>query len=297
MAAIADLTMTFLETALLTNPTAQFFNWTLTDFPYPLYPNGVPRASVVAAFAALTGGAPVSPTALSFTTLGSDNFSRANENPLTHGGKWAQPYGNLSSPLSTQPIQLLSNQAVATTLRESAAIYKGAALPSDQFAQIVLGTLEGSTWMGRLYLRASNDVAEPGSVIVEGGYCFQFSDSFLQVGPGNGVDGGVQPSPIVDASFQSGDVLVAIAVGSTALFYQNGKLLLNWQTGSNVAGSAGYAGFSLNPLEGALTSLTCADFICGSVSGGFNNSIYGLNTGAGARYPFVPAAQIQTVSS
>jgi IS30 family transposase len=65
---------TDLKSALLSNPNTQFFNWTLADFPYPQYPNGVPRANVLAAFKTLADAAP-STEGLSFTELGSDKFS------------------------------------------------------------------------------------------------------------------------------------------------------------------------------------------------------------------------------
>src|ERR1700678_4282259 len=104
LTSLSQMPMTFLENALLANPNTQFFSWTLADFPYPQYPNGVPRANVLAAFKTLADAAP-STTSLSFTELGSDNFQRT-ENPLSQSGQWIQAVhpidnGTVASALKT----------------------------------------------------------------------------------------------------------------------------------------------------------------------------------------------------
>ena len=47
---LTDMQDTVLMAALVTNPSAAYFPWNCSDYPYASYPNGIPRANVLAAF-------------------------------------------------------------------------------------------------------------------------------------------------------------------------------------------------------------------------------------------------------
>ena len=47
---LMDIKMDVLEQALIQNPTVGYFPWNCSDFPYLTYPQGIPRASVLATF-------------------------------------------------------------------------------------------------------------------------------------------------------------------------------------------------------------------------------------------------------
>ena len=50
MARLVDIKDTVLLNALVTNPSAAYFPWNCSDYPYATYPNGIPRANVLAAY-------------------------------------------------------------------------------------------------------------------------------------------------------------------------------------------------------------------------------------------------------
>ena len=47
---LMDIKMNVLEQALIQNPTVGYFPWNCSDFPSASYPQGIPRASVLATF-------------------------------------------------------------------------------------------------------------------------------------------------------------------------------------------------------------------------------------------------------
>jgi hypothetical protein len=47
---LADYSAAHLQNALVTNPTAQYFPWNCSDYPYATYPLGIPRANVLLAY-------------------------------------------------------------------------------------------------------------------------------------------------------------------------------------------------------------------------------------------------------
>jgi hypothetical protein len=292
MASLSQMPLTFLENALLANPNAQFFNWNLSDFPFSLFPNGVPRSNVLAQFKILADATP-SLTALSFTELATDNFQRT-ENPLSQGGNWVQTVHPINNGTPSSSLQANGSVSLCTALTGSCSSYTGLLLPPDQFAEITLGSANGSTWMVQILLQAFAKFSVPG----DPNYFVQFSNAAPNLQFSNVSTG--HSSPVVNASFQAGDRLRAAVVGATFLFYQNGHLLLSWI--DNMPGPAptsgslaapGYAGFSLNPLQGSLTDLTVSRFVCGSVNGGFNNSVFGLNgSSSGTAVTSVQAANV-----
>ena len=112
---------------------------------------------------------------LQFTTLASDTFGRANENPLSGGGKWTTPVGvfNLDGPFTFNPMQIVSDQCEGTVLTVisgaiNGALYKGVAWPENQWAQV---TLTGAEEIG-IFLRATdNGVTTSGYLLlIQGGF-------------------------------------------------------------------------------------------------------------------------------
>ena len=70
----------------------------------------------------------------SYTQLAADNFTRANENPLSGGGKWSA-----ITITGFGAVQLLSNQVVPTVVNlQDNSAYTGIAWPNDQYAEIVV---------------------------------------------------------------------------------------------------------------------------------------------------------------
>lgn len=69
--------------------------------------------------------------------LASDNFTRANANPIA--GNWTTSFGN-----GIHDVQLLSNTARGSLTGESAAYNTGASWTNDQYATVTLGTLNSS---------------------------------------------------------------------------------------------------------------------------------------------------------
>src|SRR5580704_3713929 len=104
---LAQLPLTYLENLLLENPKAQFFSLGVSDFPFSTFPQGVPRASVLAAYqtAAMQLGN------FNLVPLGSDNFQRPNQ--VLTGPTWS----------NTGP-QIISGQCwSAGTASDSSAVF------------------------------------------------------------------------------------------------------------------------------------------------------------------------------
>jgi hypothetical protein len=73
--------------------------------------------------------------AFSFTQLASDNFQRADENPLSQGGNWSAS----SFTSFFVPSQVLSNLAASTSnAHPSCSLYTGVVFPNDQYAEITV---------------------------------------------------------------------------------------------------------------------------------------------------------------
>jgi hypothetical protein len=68
--------------------------------------------------------------------LASDNFQRANENPLSDGGNWTKIPGIFESPN-----QIVSNLCEGTQTNSCGNFYSGITWPNDQYSEFTLATL------------------------------------------------------------------------------------------------------------------------------------------------------------
>src|SRR5271170_2267843 len=74
--------------------------------------------------------------AAGFTQLASDNFTRANENPLSQGGNWSLGTGGFV------PLQLLGNLVEGSALGfDCFETYTGVGFPYNNYAQITVGSI------------------------------------------------------------------------------------------------------------------------------------------------------------
>jgi hypothetical protein len=283
---LAQLPQTYLANLLLENPKTQYFALGVSDFPFSTYPQGVPRASVLAAYktAAMQLGN------FNLTTIGSDNFQRANENPLSQGGNWQNaPVGNLQV-LNNQCSGIPPTPGVGNGTSDGAAVYSGQFLPNDQWVSVTIGD-----WIYGASLQAGNTIQSWTPILNLGlrssfgsanGYTFSLSA--LNIIPFGGVgtgifianSGGVLVSgPGVLTAMKTGDVVTAIAIGLQVFLFINGALVANTTDTTGEARTSGYAGLELisdfsnldfNPYP-TIGSVT--NFACGAASGGPNLNI------------------------
>ncbi len=171
-----------------------------------------------------------------------DNFNRANENPLSDGGKWA--HSNM---------QLISNAATSglngTT---TVAFWNPTTFGPDCAAFVTVGALPASGNGFGLYLRTTNPgvgtensyLMQWGPTVSAGGctiYKETASGSFTQL---------AQNTALV---YIVGDVIKFEAVGTTLTAYKNGVSVLS--VSDATYGSAGYFG-----LRSRDTTLRLDDF-------------------------------------
>lgn len=75
---------------------------------------------------------------LIYTTLVSDTFDRANENPL-NPAVWSKDPSGVNSPL-----QIVSDNAVNTSVSQGIGVYVGIAWPNNQWAQVQVNVCNGN---------------------------------------------------------------------------------------------------------------------------------------------------------
>jgi hypothetical protein len=204
------------------------------------------------------------------TTLFSDNFTRANENPLSDGGKWSTM---IEVAGASSPAQVLSNLMEATTVSTRNGGFVNstgiAGTPNDQWAELTMGAnaglgtvvlgpcvrmLSGATWN---YVRALYN---------NGIYNFQRGQTggvFTTFGSTSGA-----PSPL------SGDVLrVEVAGTLYTMFYNNIAVMVS----NDSALTSGAIGFSFNP-QAALANAKFSLFRGGSFEYPNQLMLQGLGT-------------------
>jgi hypothetical protein len=267
MATLSQMPLTFLQGALTANPKSQFFPWALSDFPFPSFPQGVPRASVLSAYktAAMQFGN------FYLVPLGSDNFQRANESPLIgstgvgNPARWTDQAAGL---------QLLNHQAWAlATSSDCSAVFTGSVLPNDQWVSVTVGTFDPSS------IPSGSNPAEfilglRTTAVGTFGYSFDLSgfsnsSALIVVRSGSNVLVDIT-SPVINP----GDVITAVAVGTQMFLFQNSNLISNTTDSAFATGFAALkfpAGFT-QPGQGSI-STSVINFACGAAYGGPNLSV------------------------
>jgi hypothetical protein len=167
--------------------------------------------------------------AQAFTHLASDNFTRANERPLSGGGNWSTPsgYGSLT---------ILSNHLVAPASGYTPSMELWAALtwPNDQYCEV---TIADQSQMASPVVRGTSS----------GGYMIVFVPGFIfwiEERPTQTIIAeGIPP-----ASVSVGDVMRLEVQGTRLKAYYNGVLLASGTSSTYTSGSAGIYGYGSNSL-------------------------------------------------
>lgn len=186
-----------------------------------------------------------------FTQQAVDTFQRANENPLSDGGKWTQIVGD-------DPAQIVSDVCEGTdTTNFCGAVYTGTVWPANVWVSVKVSSVnlfDDKTAIS-VYLRYVND----GNFSV--GYLLT-----LAAGVGNfSVDSLATASVIASGplTVANGDTFLFGFYNNTWLFYQNGVLL---STGTNTdSPDAGTSGFDLL-VSASVSNLSLSNFSGGLIT-------------------------------
>jgi hypothetical protein len=167
--------------------------------------------------------------------LASDNFQRANENPLSDGGNWTSPGFTSGTKLA-----LVSDAVTTTGGNAGSALWTGASpasWPNDQYSQITLGTTPRSVSGFTAVVRSS----------VQGddnGYEAYLSGTGTGVGSLGIYKDGFSIHTVTGLSFSAGDTIGISAVGTTLTLFHNGAIV--WSL-TDATIHSGIPGFTLQP--------------------------------------------------
>ncbi len=165
--------------------------------------------------------------------LASDNFTRANENPLSGGGNWSTPSG-LSS------LRIISNEvANASAGTDSGERFTGVAAGLDHYSQINIGSSIGDSDFGpAVCVQANGDM-----YLVTG---FNGVELFIF----SRIGGAFDQMGVVTASYGTADDIRLERFGSLLRLYQNSVLILTVDTATAstilVEGAYGIFGYDGN---------------------------------------------------
>jgi hypothetical protein len=159
-----------------------------------------------------------------------DNFQRANENPLSGDGNWT----NIQNDL-----QIVSDLVEpASSGSGCAAVFSGATFSDDQFASITIETLAGGAQSTPIVRGSTTEETYYYANIV-GPLTSEGETTLAKV-----VNGSVTTfAPTVDITPNVGDIFTLSIVGNVLSLYQNGFLIL--QVEDTAAISSGYPGMSM----------------------------------------------------
>jgi hypothetical protein len=188
---------------------------------------------------------------LNFNVLASDNFTRANANPI--GGNW--------SPLvAGQTAQLLSNAVTSATAgTEGDSYWNALSWPNDQWSQVTVGLNTSGSFVGVNVRMNTSGVKTTYRFIIEG--ATGSSGTYLLH---KAISGTFTTLATGTLTVNVGDTLTLAVVGTQLSCYWNG-LLINTVVDSSI--SSGAAGFEVD----AVTSVTNANLTAWS-GGSFQTS-------------------------
>lgn len=170
--------------------------------------------------------------------LASDNFTRANENPLSDGGNWSTVTGSTA-------LQIVSNLCESTSTPSFGATmyWNGVTWAPTQYAQVTSATLVNANSSGDdqgAIVRANGNSFYVGGVANQssgttglGNPCYAFIGYFN----GNTVTETELSQVVVTANV--GDIWKFVVHDTTFLLYQNGTLLIIGADGTIATGNAG----------------------------------------------------------
>ena len=181
--------------------------------------------------------------------LFTDNFTRADENPLSDGGKWSVYVETVSNPL-----QLVSNAAEATTVNARNTSYvSGVSFPNNQWASCTIDSITTPN-NGSIRVRLTNS---------GGCYAALWNTSTMTIYSFNG--GGFNPlATSAPQTISAGDVILFTAVGTILTLYHNGIPIAS---ASDSLFASGAPGLGSNPGS-SLTTITFSRFSAGKFING-----------------------------
>lgn len=201
------------------------------------------------------------PTPVLVTTF-EDNFTRANENPLSDGGQWTKATGPASNAL-----QISANTCKnVTSTGTGAAFVSGTSFVNDQFAQAT-GKAWSAASSGVLFLgvRTTN----PGTIKQLNGYVGFVTGKSGAAATALAIARDDAGGQTILNSLSSGfptiaatDVWALAVVGSTLYFMQNGSVLITATDSVFTSGSPAV----LILTAASTANLTLGDFQAGSAS-------------------------------
>lgn len=225
---------------------------------------------------------------LTLTQTASDNFTRANENPLAHP-PWTQN--------STNALQVVSNLCETTSVSSGEfEIYSGTTLAANQYAGATFGAAPALN-DSALYIFIRDQFSSSAELTAD---CYALAlicdgtSSSLTLYACNG-----SPTAIASLSsltVSSGDVWDLAAVGSTLYIVQNGTILTSVTDATWASGSYSALGIQANT---ALTDIQLSLFSIGTASNASTFSISGnAGTVAGATVSYSGTAigSVQTTA-
>ena len=167
-----------------------------------------------------------------YTQLASDNFTRANENPLSNGGNWTALPGDCN-------LQVVSDLAEsASTGSNCGAYYSGVSPNANQYSAVTVPTLGGTV---AVLLRAASS-SNHYEIFANNGF------SNTSITTSRVVSGTYhQINQVTGINMTAGQVLLAQISGSTITVFVNG-VQVDQQTDSSLAsGNIGFQIFSSSP--------------------------------------------------
>lgn len=174
---------------------------------------------------------------MAFPTTGIlDDFNRANENPLSNGGKYNLIAANTA-------LQVVSNQCTGTGASVNAARYNVSSFGPDSEAYMTVTTVPGTSYV-RLWLRFTN----PGAS--ETGYMMQWSNDAngCRLFKMTSQDTYAQIAQNAAATYVNNDVIGFEAIGSQLTAYKNGTSVVTVADGTYA--TAGNIGIGINGTTG-----------------------------------------------
>ncbi len=233
---------------------------------------------------------------MAFTQTQSDNFTRANESPLSNGGNWGAMTG-LSQP------NLISNEVQPPAINTpGVSTWTGASWPNDQYSEIIVHTLTGVNSNIYAICRGATGAITMYRAVFAGGSSV-FIDKFV-AGANTLLLNAVAP-----ATINAGDALALSVVGKVLALFVN-RVLVCATTDSSIA--SGNAGVGVYSAANAITSAQISAWNAGSatsslasgnpvpvganLAGGVTGTAYSETiTGAGGTSPYTFAVTSGTL--
>jgi hypothetical protein len=213
---------------------------------------------------------------IQLTQLASDNFNRANENPLSQGGKWSVNF-------AADPLQIVSNACEVATLSASCVeTYTGQALPNDQFTSITIKSLiAGNFPQAQIFARSNGGVLFSTLTAYQLLLSISSSALFLYAWVNGTRTAIISSFPI---TISAGDVWTLVPIGTTIYIFQNGTQVTS-TTDTTV--TSGFGGIGAAAFTGA-GDIVLSTFSVGSAA--FVYSISGNAAVAGATVSYSGAS-------